>query len=308
MVKVGLTLYDLFTRKDRLLPRHEFQSKAETFAKRPLLNPEAICSARYYDAWITYPERLGVELILDAEKLCRGARALNHVSLQSAMDDMVTLCDEWTGDIIHIKPKIVVNATGGWIDFTNEAIGYDTHMIGGTKGAHLVLQNDLLYQSLQDEMVYYENPDGRIAVILPWLGKVLAGSTDIRVENPDDVLCEEEEIDYMLDSIRGIFPKIEVDRSQILSLFSGVRPLLSSEASATGQVSRNHKCTVIEPTHDVFFPVFSMMVCSFGDQNDVAVFRELPIVAAPPEETSTSNFAEGLLVPIPTLPPVSTTI
>jgi len=259
MVKLGLTFYDIFTRKNRLMPRHQFTSRAEALARRPLLNPDIIRTATYYDAAITYPERLCIELLIDGEGLCSKAKALNHVSLQGGSGDTVSLRDERCGDVFQLRPRVVVNATGGWIDFTNRLMGHDTTMIGGTKGAHLVLDNDALLEMLQGEMIYYETSDGRVAVALPWLGKALIGSTDIRVDNPDEVRCEEEEIDYILASLREVFPGLHLERSQIVSHFTGVRPLGYSGESATVQISRSHHCAVIQPTDDVRFPVYAMV-------------------------------------------------
>jgi len=259
MVKAGLTLYDVFTRKQQLMPRHKFTSRAESLARRPALRPDIIRTATYHDAWISYPERLCLELLLDGEKLCPGARVLNYVSMQKASGDTVSLRDELSGDEIAVKPQTVVNATGAWIDFTNRSLGHETQMIGGTKGAHLVLDNQPLYDALQGEMIYYETAEGRVAVALPWLGKSLIGSTDIRVGNPDDVRVTDEEIDYILDSIRQVFPGIQFDRSQIVSHFTGVRPLKYSGESATVQVSRSHQCAVTGPTDDVRFPIYCMI-------------------------------------------------
>lgn len=259
IVKLGLTFYDVFTGKNRLMPRHQFTSRAEALARRPLLNPDIIRTATYYDAAITYPERLCIELLIDGEGLCSEAKALNHVSLQGGSGDSVSLRDELRGDVFQLRPRVVVNATGGWIDFTNRLMGHDTTMIGGTKGAHLVLDNDALLEMLQGEMVYYETSDGRVAVALPWLGKALIGSTDIRVGNPDEVRCEEEEIDYILASVREVFPGLHLDRSQIVSHFTGVRPLRYSGESATVQISRGHHCAVIQPTDDVRFPIYAMV-------------------------------------------------
>ncbi len=264
MVKLGMTLYDVYTRKNRLMPPHKFTSRAESLARRPRLHPDIINTVTYYDAWISYPERLCLELLLDGENLSAEAKALNYVSLQGASGEAVLLRDELTGDTIRVEPQVVVNATGAWIDFTNRAIGHHTQMIGGTKGAHLVLDNQALYETLQGEMIYYETADGRVAVALPWLGKSLIGSTDIRVGNPDDVRVTDEEIDYILESIGRVLPKIDFNRSQILSYFTGVRPMKYSGGSAlrpedTVQASRDHQCAVTEPTGDVRFPIYSMI-------------------------------------------------
>ncbi len=259
MVRMGLLFYDFFTRNSRLMPRHSFTSRADALARRPQLNPDIVRTATYYDAWISYPERLCLELLLDGEQSCAKAQALNYVSLQDAAGDTVSLRDEISGEVIQIKPQVVVNATGAWIDFTNRQLGNDTQMIGGTKGAHLVLDNDQLYEALQDGMIYYETSDSRVSIALPWLGKALIGSTDIRIDNPDDVRVTDEEIDYIIESIRQVLPEIDVNRSQILSYFTGVRPLRYSGESATVQVSRDHHCAVTDPTDSIQFPVYSMI-------------------------------------------------
>jgi glycerol-3-phosphate dehydrogenase len=259
MVKLGLTFYDVFTRKNRLMPRHTFTSRAEALARRPQLHPGIVRTATYYDAWIAFPERLGLELLMDGEALCPQAQAVNYVSLHAATGDTVSLRDELSGEVLVVKPQVVVNATGGWIDFTNRALGHETRMIGGTKGAHLVLDNPTLYDTLQGEMIYYETADGRVAVALPWLGRALIGSTDTRCGNPDDVRVTEEEIDYILESIRQVLPEIDVKRSQILSYFTGVRPMKSTADAATVEVSRDHECAVLEPTAGLRIPVCSMI-------------------------------------------------
>jgi glycerol-3-phosphate dehydrogenase len=73
-IKLGLTLYDLIIGRKRVLPRHRFRGRAATQAEWPALRPEVCSSATYYDAWISHPERLGLELIGDA--LARNPEAL----------------------------------------------------------------------------------------------------------------------------------------------------------------------------------------------------------------------------------------
>jgi glycerol-3-phosphate dehydrogenase len=108
-------------------------------------------------------------------------------------------------------------------------------------------------------MILYETPEGRVCIAFVWLGKPLIGSTDIRIRAPDAARCDDSEIDYMLAAIRTPFPGIRVDRSQILSTFSGIRPLAKSSAAVTGQVSRSHHCAITEPGAAVRFPVYSMI-------------------------------------------------
>jgi glycerol-3-phosphate dehydrogenase len=259
MVKAGLTFYDLFTGKKRLMPRHKFTSRAESLAMRPLLNRKLIKTATYYDASITYPERLCVELLIDGQELCEDAVAVNYVSLAGGSGPGVSLRDECSGETIEVRPKVLVNATGAWIDFANQAIGRETKLISGTKGAHLVLDNDELMDTLRGEMIYYETSDGRVAVALPWLGKALVGSTDIRVDDPDTVRCEDDEIEYILGALHEVMPHVKIDRSQILSTFSGVRPLRHAGGGATVQLSRDHHCAVLDPGDEVRFPVYCLV-------------------------------------------------
>jgi glycerol-3-phosphate dehydrogenase len=181
------------------------------------------------------------------------------VSLQSAAGDTVALRDELTGEELHLRPQAVVNATGAWIDLTSRRLGHPSTLIAGSKGAHLVLDNDELFEALDGEMLFYETPDGRAVLAMPWLGKTLIGSTDIRVDDPDAARCDDDEIDYMIGCVAHLLPDVKIDRSQIVSTFSGVRPLRAASAATTGQISRSHYCHVAPPTEAVRFPVYSMI-------------------------------------------------
>src|SRR5690606_18752545 len=102
------------------------------------LNPDIICTATYYDAYTPYPERMCMEMVLDAQALNPESRAVNYLSAVGAAGDRVQLRDELTGQVVEVRPRLVVNAAGPWIDFTNKALKRETRFIGGTKGAHLV--------------------------------------------------------------------------------------------------------------------------------------------------------------------------
>ena len=273
LCKIGLSLYDLLAGKQTVLPTHQFKSRHASLAARPQLNPEIVCTAIYCDAWISYPERLCVELILDAESQCSAARALNYVRLEGAKGDKVVLEDEITGQRFEIKTRIVVNATGAWIDFTNRALGRQTQYIGGTKGSHLVLDHPELLASTQGHMLYFANADGRICIFYPFYGRVIAGSTDIPVSDPETAFCEEDEVDYILESVSQVFPAMPRlrDRSNIVYRFCGVRPLPRSDASTPGEISRDHSCEIIPAGYGVDFPVYSLIG---GKWTDFRAFGE----------------------------------
>jgi glycerol-3-phosphate dehydrogenase len=258
LIKTGLVWYDFLAGRQSPLPKHRFRLRRAALALRPALNPEVICTATYYDAKITYPERLGLELVQDAEAACPGARALNYVRPQSAAGGTVVLRDEVSGETCEVRPRIVVNATGPWIDFTNRGLGRESGFIGGTKGSHVVLDHPELVEATGDEMIYFVNRDGRICIFYAVDGKIIAGATDIPEEDPDAV-CDEAEVDYILEAMRMAFPAIRVDRSHVVFRFCGVRPLPRSDALTPGQISRDHSFPVLAPGNGIDFPIYSLV-------------------------------------------------
>jgi len=172
---------------------------------------------------------------------------------------ILTLQDEVTGQQFSVEPQIVVNATGAWVDSTNALFGLETRFIGGTKGSHLVVDNRELYETLGGQMVYYEHKDGRICIVFPFGDKVLMGSTDIRTDDPETARCDEAEIDYMLATLRGVFPGLSIRRDQIVYTFCGVRPLPAGGRGITGKITRGHSIRVIEPDASRPFPIFSLI-------------------------------------------------
>ena len=122
----------------------------------------------------------------------------------------------------------------------NAALGAPSRMIGGTKGSHILLDHDELVRTLHGRMIYFEADDGRICLVYDYLGRALVGSTDIPADDPDDVRCDDAEIDYFLDSLRTLLPGLAFDRDQIVYAYSGIRPLPASDASTPGLISRDH--------------------------------------------------------------------
>ena len=257
VIKIGLWLYDYFMRHHRILPTHRFHSRAASLRARPLLNPCIAATATYYDAWISYPERLCLELIQDSSSPT--AHALNYVALQGGSGDHVYLQDTLTGEQLHIQPSLVINAAGPWIDIVNERLTLPTEFIGGTKGSHLILDHPELLAALNGEMIYYENRDGRVCIMFPLMGKVLTGSTDIRVENPEAAMTTETDIAYILDSVRQVFPALELSHENVVYHYCGVRPLPRQSVGSTGLISRDHSIQHIPPSEQVHFPIYALI-------------------------------------------------
>jgi glycerol-3-phosphate dehydrogenase len=104
-----------------------------------------------------------------------------------------------------------------------------------------------------------ENKDGRIVLIYPLLDKVMVGTSDLPVDDPDEARCTEDEIKYFFEMVPIVFPGINLDHSQIVYQFSGVRPLPYMDANTAGQISRDHSVEVIEPGQDLRFPVYNLI-------------------------------------------------
>ena len=240
VIKIGLIFYDAFTGKNRTVPKHVFDGRAKALKKYPHLNPEIQYAATYYDGNILSPERLSLELLLDAEKEGSHARALNYVSMVGGEGDNVTMKDEVSGQTFAVTPRLVINAAGPWIDETNRTLGLPTHYVGPTKGSHLVLDNPELREAIGDHEFYFENKDGRIVMILPLFDKVMVGTSDLPIDDPDTARCTEDEVDYFIEMIGRVFPGIKVNSEQIVFRFSGVRPLAYTQTKNAGQITRDH--------------------------------------------------------------------
>lgn len=260
VIKLGLIFYDAFTGKKRAVPPHVFESRCKALARFPRLNPKVLYIATYYDGSIFSPERLALEILLDGEAEGTHARAVNYVSVLGAQGRQVTLRDELSGETFDVRPKLVINAAGPWIDFTNRALGISTRYIGGTKGSHIILDHPELRQAIGEHEFFFENKDGRIVLIFPLADKVMLGTSDIPVEDPDSARCTDEEVAYFLDMLDRVFPDLKVGRDQIVFSFSGVRPLPASNAKNAGQISRDHSIQVLDgPWTGLTFPVYSLV-------------------------------------------------
>lgn len=241
LIKIGLILYDTFGRNAGRMPRHQFFGRKKTMATIPEINDRVKYSAHYYDAAIENPERLAIDLLQDALAAGPHARAINYVSAGAHHNGHTTLTDALSGDTLDMSATVVVNTSGPWTDLTNRALGVDSHYMGGTKGSHVVLDNPELHAACNGREIFFENKDGRIVLMYPLLDRVLLGTTDIPVDDPNDVECTEEEVDYFFDLVGYVFPDITLDRSQIVYRYSGVRPLPAAGDVNPGVISRDYR-------------------------------------------------------------------
>lgn len=245
LIKVGLALYDAFSREGGVVPRHRFVGRKRALADLPQLRPDVKYTATYFDASVHNPERLTLDVLRDG--IAAGAdggkaRAANYVSAIGTDDDgAVRLRDELTGEEFAFSAPVVVNCTGAWTDRTNDALGSATHFMGGTKGSHIVLDAPELLEACAGREIFFEHTDGRIVLIYPIGDRVLVGTTDIHAGDELTPVCTDAEIEYFFELMRHVFPGVRVEREQIVYTFSGVRPLPRHSDTAPGFVSRDYR-------------------------------------------------------------------
>lgn len=281
LIRLGLVLYDWLGSRERTMPRHRMLSRQAALAAMPGLTPGITAAAEYWDGWVSHPERVNLELVLDALQASPQATALTYAAAEGLGADGVRIRDTLADETLTLKPRIVVNAAGAWIDRVNAPLGINRRMIGGTKGSHLVIDHDGLRAALGDAMLYFEAPDGRTCIVFPFLGNTLLGTTDIRVEDPDGIHCEEAEVDYLLAVLKEVLPGVAIGREHIRFRYSGVRPLPYVDAAAPGLIPRTHSLVASEPAPGRPFPVLSMVsgkwttFRAFGEQAADEALRRL---------------------------------
>ena len=244
LIKVGLVLYDSFSRDGGSVPRHQFHGRRKSLADQPALNPNLKYTATYYDAAMNNPERLGLDVLLDG--VVAGGRSANYVEAIGAAKSVqgvggVLVRDRLTGEEFVLTADVIVNTTGPWTDLTNDALGTPTTFMGGTKGSHIVLDNPALLAATKGRELFFENDDGRIVLICPIKGRVLVGTTDVDADPRDPMIETDDDTEYFFKLVSHIFPDVAIDRSQIIFTYAGIRPLPRHDDETPGFVSRDYR-------------------------------------------------------------------
>lgn len=256
-VATGLRLYDLLGRRQRVMPNHRI-SRVQP-ADRLLFRAAVRWTATFFDAWISHPEWLVLELVRDACRDQPRSAAVNHCRVTGCAGKTLTLRDEVTGEVVQVTADTVVNASGAWLDRSTELLGGPGPRVMGTKGSHLVLDHPLLRDALGGRMAYFEALDGRVCIVYPFLDRVLVGSTDIPVDDPDQIATEPAEVDYLLEVLGEVFPNLSFGRGNVVYTYVGVRPLARSDADKPGQISRDHSVVIDPPSPSRDIPVVGLV-------------------------------------------------
>jgi glycerol-3-phosphate dehydrogenase len=145
-----------------------------------------------------------------------------------------------------VEADVIVNAAGPWVDIlrlkqqSEESLKKRLHL---TKGVHLVVKRDKfpITQSVYfDEMI-----KGRMIFAIPRAGITYFGTTDTNYSGSlDDIKVEDDDVDYLLVAVNGMFPDVQLKKEDIKSSWAGLRPLIHQEGKSPSELSRKDEIFV----------------------------------------------------------------
>lgn len=241
---IGLKLYD------RLAGKLSFGSSvllspAETLAHLPTLSDRGgklKGGVLYHDGQFD-DSRLAINLAQTAA--AEGAALLNYATVIALRKDAgrvtgVVMRDEESGDEYELNARVVVNATGVFADSIRKMDDPGLRpMLTPSQGIHLVLDRSFLPG--ENALMIPSTDDGRVLFGVPWHDRIVLGTTDTPLDSIDaEPRALEEEISFLLEHAGRYLTKTP-RRSDVLSVFSGLRPLVSSGRDGdTAAISRDH--------------------------------------------------------------------
>jgi glycerol-3-phosphate dehydrogenase len=243
MIRLGMIIYDVLS-FDKKTGGHEVLDVAETRKRFPGIATQGLTGAtEFTEGQVEFAERLCVELAVaaaaDGADLRMKARVEEPV-LEDARIVGVKYRDLQSGELREARAPIVLNVAGPWIDrIFKRGAPAQKRLNGGTKGSHLIVDP---FPGAPKSVVYYESKrDGRLVLVIPWAGRYMIGTTDIRFDDdPSDARCTVAEMDYLLGEVNDLIPAARLTPQQVLYTFSGVRPLPYAPGVVEAKIPRSH--------------------------------------------------------------------
>lgn len=253
---VGLKMYDALAGRAGL-GKTELLSRAETLRYLPTLRPRGLKGGvKYWDGQFN-DARMALALARTAA--ARGALIINYCRANELTYDNARVSglvceDSFTGQVYKVRSPCVVNATGVWVDELRQKDGlaapshpgHETKpMVAPSQGVHMVVDREFLGSDAA--LMVPKTADGRVLFAVPWLGKVILGTTDTpRNDLAREPLPFDEEVEFILKESARYLRKAPT-RSDIKSVWVGLRPLVKppeDEGSNTKGLSREHTILV----------------------------------------------------------------
>lgn len=241
---IGLKLYDLLAgRHGFALSRH--LDRDEVIAELPGIASAGLRGGtRYIDGQFD-DARLAVALACTAAQ--RGATLVNYCPAVALRKHSGKVCgavlrDAESGQEFAVTARVVINATGPFCDEVRRLDDPQAAtLIAPSQGTHLVLPHRFLPGD--SALLVPHTADGRVIFIIPWQGRVLVGTTDTPVaQATPEPRAQVTEIDFLL-ATANRYLACPAGRDDILSIFTGIRPLVSGNGT-TASLSREHTLLV----------------------------------------------------------------
>ncbi len=246
MIRLGMIAYDVLS-FDKSVKSHRILNKSKVKQRFTGMAEAGLSGAALFtDGQVEYAERLCTELAVAAA--AAGAQIFIHSKvtglLQTGGKVVGVLATRANGEKLELRADLTINAGGPWVD---KVLGADKpelaveskRLIGGSKGSHIIVDP---FDGAPTDVVYYESQtDGRLVLVIPWIGKYLIGTTDrLFDKEPDEARCEQDEIDYLLTEANALMPDAKLTKEHVLYTYSGVRPLPYSPGVSEWKIPRSH--------------------------------------------------------------------
>ena len=244
----GLKLYDALSGRHGL-GSTELVSVSQTQALLPnVLATGLYGGVKYWDGQFD-DARLALALARTAAQ--RGAQLLNHCRV-SAIDHQngwacgIQVVDNESGLSWSVKTRCLVNATGVWVDQVRQIDDHASQrstqtMVAPSQGVHVVVDRDFMPGN--HALIIPKTSDGRVLFAVPWLGKVILGTTDTPRERIDaEPRPLKAELDFILRESAAHLRRAP-GHQDIRSIWVGLRPLVKppdAQGKATKALSREH--------------------------------------------------------------------
>jgi len=247
IMDIGLWMYDLMAGMfagSRGVKRHRRLSRNKVMELAPALVTEKLKEGFiYYDAQ-TNDARLTLALIRTAAQF--GATIANYAEVTSFVTENGKVSgahvrDQLGNQDLTVRARHIVNATGVFSEQIEELAGYEPQVqVKPSKGVHLVFScEDVKLGS--DAIVLPETDDKRILFLVPWESRAIFGTTDTGSGDLDHPTATQEDIAYLLNHLKR-YLSVQLTEDNIISVYAGYRPLLSSRGTgrSTAKLSRTH--------------------------------------------------------------------
>lgn len=234
-----LSLYDRLAG----IKNHRYFNKASVQNQFSGIFSNGLKGAMYYTDTVTDDARLVLRVLQDATDA--GGCAVNYIKAESLLKVAgqvagVVLNNTESGERLEIHCKSVINATGAWADRLRNEVNPEKR-IRPLRGSHLVLPMARL--PVAEALTLLHPLDKRPVFIFPWEGATVVGTTDLDHNEAldEEPVISEEELQYLLEAVHTLFPQHNLSRDDIISTWSGVRPVIGSdEARDPSKERRDH--------------------------------------------------------------------